>query len=212
MVEQPASATSWQLKEMKELMQSTSAHLVSADLCAFGLTTRGQRKGLRVPARKPTRFLTNSAEIAHALNKKCPGGHTHQALLGGRAKAAAEYTEELCRAVCKGLMRQMKDDSEQVKMLLSLNIGDKVREVPEEEDLGFPMSRAWDDVSGKELDAAKVMRARQEEIEYVNFKKVWHKIPRKQALTEGIKIIGSRWIDVDKGDLERPNYRSRLVG
>ena len=31
-------------------------------------------------------------------------------------------------------------------------------------------------------------------------------------LASGGKTIQTRWIDVNKGDVERPNYRSRLVG
>ena len=68
-----------------------------------------------------------------------------------------------------------------------------------------------DDVSGKELDPVKVQQARQEEMGYVNKKEVWRKIPRKQAWAEGIKIVGTKWIDIDKGDAHNPLYRSRLV-
>ena len=50
------------------------------------------------------------------------------------------------------------------------------------------------------------------EISYVRQKKVWVKMDRAEALRRGIKIIQTRWIDIDKGDQDRPNYRSRLVG
>ena len=40
--------------------------------------------------------------------------------------------------------------------------------------------------------------------------KVYEKVPRSQAA--GHKVITTRWLDVDKGDEERPNYRARLVG
>ena len=35
---------------------------------------------------------------------------------------------------------------------------------------------------------------------------------RKEATEGGYKIISTKWIDTNKGDDERPNYRSRLVG
>ena len=38
------------------------------------------------------------------------------------------------------------------------------------------------------------------------------KIPRAQATRKGWKIIKTRWVDINKGDDENPNYRSRLVG
>ena len=30
--------------------------------------------------------------------------------------------------------------------------------------------------------------------------------------TKGWKIVKGRWIDINKGDVDNPNYRSRLVG
>ena len=41
---------------------------------------------------------------------------------------------------------------------------------------------------------------------------MWRKIPRSIAKHKGWKIIRSRWIDVNKGDDESPNYRIRMVG
>ena len=42
--------------------------------------------------------------------------------------------------------------------------------------------------------------------------RVYTKIPRSQATRQGWKVIATRWIDINKGDDEHPNYRSRLVG
>ena len=33
----------------------------------------------------------------------------------------------------------------------------------------------------------------------------------QQAVAMGCKVVGSRWVDVDKGDASKPDYRSRLV-
>ena len=89
---------------------------------------------------------------------------------------------------------------------------DRVRDVPEEEDAGkAEVQQAWDDVSGKELDPTRVKQARREEMEYVGKKEVWKKIKRTQAQKEGIKIVGTKWIDIDKGDIHNPIYRSRIV-
>eukprot|EP00973_Karenia_brevis_P049899 6927892-Karenia_brevis.AAC.1 len=41
---------------------------------------------------------------------------------------------------------------------------------------------------------------------------VWVEITRKEALEKNIKIIGTRWVDVNKGDKDNPMMRSRLVG
>ena len=42
--------------------------------------------------------------------------------------------------------------------------------------------------------------------------KVYTKVPRHEALQGGHKIISTRWLDVNKGDLTNLDYRSRLVG
>ena len=61
------------------------------------------------------------------------------------------------------------------------------------------------------MDPAGVRAARSLEIEHVNMKKVWRKIPRAEAKRQGCKMIGTRWVDIDKGDDKKPDYRSRLV-
>ena len=40
---------------------------------------------------------------------------------------------------------------------------------------------------------------------------MWRKIKRQEAKARGIKIVGARWVDINKGDNHHPNYRSRLV-
>ncbi len=57
--------------------------------------------------RKPTGFMTNSLEIDRQLERKCDGMHRHIVLVGGRAKQAEVYPEELCKGILKGLMDQM---------------------------------------------------------------------------------------------------------
>ena len=72
-------------------------------------------------------------------------------------------------------------------------------------------SLAWDDVSGKNLDVHKVAAARKKEIAYIEGKGVWKKMSRKEAIRKGLKVLQVRWIDINKGDEEREDYRSRLV-
>ena len=54
---------------------------------------------------------------------------------------------------------------------------------------------AYDDVTGLELNADDVYKARLKEIEYVDGKHVWVKIPRAEAKHKGWKFIKARWID-----------------
>ena len=71
---------------------------------------------------------------------------------------------------------------------------------------------AWDDVSGKELDADEVAKARQLEMDYFEGMRVYDRVPRSHQRLTGGKIIGTRWVDVNKGDSANKDYRSRLVG
>ena len=49
-------------------------------------------------------------------------------------------------------------------------------------------------------------------MDYFNSKGVWHKVERATALARIEKSpIRVRWVDVNKGDDDHPNYRSRLV-
>ena len=155
--------------------------------------------------------MSNCELVMRKMNKRCDGSHEHQQLIDGRAKAAAIYPEGLCRAICKGLMEQLRMDNAQVKSLLKVGMETKVGDSPEEETYDGEIARAWDDVSGKELDPMGVRQARAKEIEYINHKNVWQKAEKADALKMGCKVVGGRWVDVDKGDASRPDYRSRFV-
>ena len=100
-----------------------------------------------------------------------------------------------------------------MKPLMQLKAEDTVGEVPEhEEDGKEEWSSAWDDVNHKILDPNLVKAARAEEMKYINDKRVWTKMNKEDTIKKGYKIVDTRWIDTDKGDETRPNYRSRLVG
>ena len=59
---------------------------------------------------------------------------------------------------------------------------------------------AWDDVSGKELDAKKVNTARKKEIEG---KKVWRKVSRLEAMRKGWSVLQVRWNAINKQDEDK---------
>ena len=81
-----------------------------------------------------------------------------------------------------------------------------------EEDDENEYLEAWDDVCGSPLNRREVKRARQEEIDYVHKMNLYTKVQIKEAYKEtGKGPISVRWIDINKGDVECPNYRSRLV-
>ena len=69
----------------------------------------------------------------------------------------------------------------------------------------------YDDVHGGILDPAGVRAARKEEMGYVKWHKVYDKVRRAQAKKAGIRPIRVRWVDTNKGTLQNPMLRSRLV-
>ena len=100
--------------------------------------------------------MTNSSEIANELPWKCPQGHLHQALVGGRAHKAAIYSEGLCEAICRGVKREIR------RVLTTVISTDKIgtdtsknRCIAHEEDGGFvgiAYGMALDDLTGANLD------------------------------------------------------------
>ena len=54
--------------------------------------------------------------------------------------------------------------------------------------------------------------ARRKEFEYVDQKKVWGIASREKARANGWVTIGTRWVDISKGDDVSVSHRSRLVG
>lgn len=214
--EHPAGASSWGLRLVQELAREEGVTIAEADQCMYGLKTWGRTRNQLIAAKKPTKFMTNGALIAAELRRKCDGSHEHQQLVGGRGQEAARYPVELCRAMCRGLINEKKRMKKGCTVLLQLNeLGPKpilkgpdVEEGHDQEEI----LKAWDDVSGAELDPKEVMKARAIEIGFVRKKKVWIKIRRDMAIKKKWKIIKTRWIDINKGDKQNPVMRSRLVG
>ena len=69
-----------------------------------------------------------------------------------------------------------------------------------------------DAVTGQSLDPTLVREARRKELQYFESKGVWHKRPRSEAYKfTGKPPISVKWVDVNKGDDDSPDYRSRLV-
>ena len=75
-------------------------------------------------------------------------------------------------------------------------------EVDETDDLVY-----MDDLSGKVLDPKLVVPARSEEVEFIDTIGLWDAVPRPRDQ----RVIGTRWVDVNKGDVSSPDVRSRLV-
>ncbi len=204
--EHPQTATSWQLKVMRSLAATPKAIEIVSHLCQFNLITTDEQ-GNAVWAKKPTRFITNSAMIAKELERRCSGEHTHGHLLSGRAGPAARYTPSMCRAIVRGIIAQKELDC---KAMAQISCVESVKSVSKEqeneihsqsrrshEEQGESMSvtrcdnelmrwydehcgelYAEDDVSGSVLDPNMVIKARRMELDFFRTMRVYEKVPR----------------------------------
>ena len=105
LLEQPGYARSWDEECIQELMELEGMRRCLLDMCCFEMNVDGE--GLN---KKTTAVITNSEAIAEKISRRCPGGHTHVALVGGRAKKAQVYPKKCCEAVVQGIREQVRRD------------------------------------------------------------------------------------------------------
>ena len=109
--EQGKFCGTWDKPYVRKLSQTDGVFFVTPDLCRFGLRihgTRGPSNEFGLLSKKPTGILTNIAEIAEQLDKKCKGDHKHGLLLSGTAAEAAKYTPLFIKAILKGLRENLQ--------------------------------------------------------------------------------------------------------
>ena len=220
--EHPRYATSWSLPEMEFLMKAPGVEMAHADQCQYGAeVAHGHLKGS--PIKKPTCFLSNSLDVLKMLSRRCEGtsgecsrssGGRHAQCTGRIAKEAAIYPRGLCQAVVKGITEQLMKDKLMKQGCFGVQLKDDEEEIrancqgPEQ---GFS-GRFRDDLTGQLLNDELVLQARRIELQFFNKKGVWRKVPLEEARRRtGRPPISTRWVDVNKGDEQNPNYRSRLV-
>ena len=215
--EHPKTATSWKMIEVERVSHMNGVDIVQTDMCEFGMLSKDEN-GVGL-VKKPTYMMTNSPEVAKRIgriccNRDCPKSehHRHVKLINGRAGHAQVYPRALCRAVCEGVASQKKIDSCNLVMLDVMSLAeindfgsDELHEVHSD-------MEAFDDVTNEPLLPKLVIKARAEELKYFDEMGVYEyaSLDECRRLT-GKMPIGTRWIDVNKGDSVKPNYRSRLV-
>ncbi len=111
--EHPASANSWKLPEIIQLLTYPGVVKVVGHMCAYGMKSTDEKgEGL---VKKPTGWMTNSPYIAEQVSALCSNRwkgqmHRHVHLISGRAKAAEVYPPKLCKAILTGLRYQFIAD------------------------------------------------------------------------------------------------------
>ena len=137
-------------------------------------------------------------------------------------------------------MRECKPDNEHSRDTCSTKLRERVIHASDGRTLGYPESsrrgskeyepnpsdglsdslfsvgsrheRFIDDITKQPLDPELCRIARRKEIDYFKSKGVWEVRQIKEDWSKtGRPPISVRWVEVNKGDGEHPNYRSRLV-
>lgn len=226
---------------MKKLARQKANILTTIDQCQYGLwieDTQGWTL-VKKPTKFLTNPPGIAQQLQQRCpGKKSHASQRHASLFNGRSKMAQVYPEKLCDAICKGIKQHIEYDRKGKFLLTELKIEDPASARTESryilgniaegkwdngkilqssprptvtEDTEEELQQAWDDVSGRELNAAKVREARALEVQYIHKTKLYTKVPRDKAKQLSAKVISVRWVDINKGDADTENYRSRLV-
>ncbi len=233
MMEHPAGASTWSTEMVKHLKRLPGTSLISFDFCMLGMTTKDEHDNVTA-AKKRTSVLTNSPSIQLLLREaQCRREHRHQHLLNGAAKACEIYPDKFCRLICEAVKRDIdnllwRDEQAKVfdvtqpfgKLMALQSQAERLMSVkgctvdptcPPEED---PFAGIYDDmefvddVTGEPLDKEEATAARRLEMKFFKQKGVYTKVKRQAWM----KVISTKWLDVNKGDSTNRNYRARLVG
>ena len=142
---------------------------------------------------------------------------------------AAIFPIRLCKAILGGLRNQLRKDGTVIEGhtgmhgrsmtkdgLISLCAAQELEEFVEYDGHVLKFNNGegpfFDNRTKQELSAPLVKAARRKELEHFESKGVW----KKMAMQEAWKVSGRPpitvwWVDVNKGDDEHPDMRSRLV-
>lgn len=213
--EHPKTATSWSESSVRDLASRKGVYYVEGPMCRWGMVATDSRG--TAPVLKETGWLTNSPVLAKRLAGVCSNKHSskpwhrHVGLINGRSAEARIYPPRLVAAILRGVREQLRLDGE--------IMGFENYPVPTEADFTYDkqedeeqLEEFWDDVHGGFLDPAGVKRARSEELAEVRKHGVYFTVPLSLCWEEtGRGPITLRWVDTNKGSLEEPELRSRLV-
>ena len=108
--EHPVGASSWGLETVRRVASIPDVYSVDFDFCELGMTSVDEQG--EAPAKKRTRILTNSQEIAQSISRaQCSGTHRHVALVGGRASACQVYPDMFCDTLCAAYSREERREA-----------------------------------------------------------------------------------------------------
>jgi hypothetical protein len=208
------------------MLSREGVFLAKFDFCQVGMVV-SKGSGKEGNAKKRTAVMTNSKHLAETLRlAQCDKSHSHVQLVGGKAKQCEVYPEKFAQLICESIKREISDAkwrgqvaekfeiSPTVEKLMAVQAKMELVEPPHEvegttclRDL-YEGQEFVDDISGLPLDKGLATQARVVEIGFFRERGVYTKVLREPWM----KVITTKWLDVNKGDEKTPNYRARLVG
>ena len=209
--EHPKPSRSWREPRIEKLQAMDGVYTVQAPMCKCHMKAEdGQGVGL---VRKETCYVTNSAEMAKALEGRCEGRHRHVHLINGRAREAQVYPPKLVNAILKGIKKELMNKGE-ISELSSITAGPSPDETSSEPTEHFfnpdvKTEGVFDSVTGTPLKTDKVWEARREEMTWVKKQDLYEVVDEQVCWDEtGRGPIGLKWVDRNKGDALNENYRN----
>ena len=213
--EHPKPSASWNEPCIQDLAGRDDVFVVQSPMCYWHMLAEDMQGVGHV--RKETQYLTNSAELAKRLNQVCEGNHRHVHLINGRARQAQVYPPKLVKAILKGIKAELQNMGE-LSELSAMSSGPSPDDTSNDATEPFfnpedvKDDEIWNSVTGTLLDPIKVWEARAEEMKWVKKQELWDVVDESQCWSEtGKAPITLKWVDRNKSDDQKPNYRSRLV-
>ena len=239
--EHPAGADSWQTPWVQRLRRDPRVGEVLAHQCAFGQTSTSPDGRALPVFKATRFMSSAPALLAELDRKCSRSHEHQPLLGGHRTTNAAVHPPALCMAILRGIdkqrLREGRGLPQPALRMLRLGVGlynlaDRAYSEPttvdaaivqehvkdEEEELQEYVaytaehSLVRDEITGEQLPAHLVHEAREEECACMEDWGVWEEVPVSECWRRtGRRPIGTRWVDVNKGDSRRPEVRSRLV-
>ena len=110
--EHPASATSWERQSVKDVADLDGTHIVTFDMCRFGMMSPDGS----MPLQKPTKVMTNMPTVLQRLsNSRCICTVPHRPIRGTQAgvavsKHAQVYPFKFCAVLLMGIQEMIAPD------------------------------------------------------------------------------------------------------
>ena len=140
-----------------------------------------------------------------------PSAHTDSRSNGGTIPVERRRTPELGEAILVGMTKQLEADGALVPGAqgVACQLAEDHPHHGREQGYYCDPGEFWDDITGVKLDAEKVRKARELELEFVDKKPIYIEADVDECWARtGKKPISTRWVDIDKGGGE---HRSRWV-